>query len=122
MACATANALSGVVFIGRPLAGRAAARSYVDRSTAQNRDDHSGPSELRMAISYEFWRAVSGPERETVIGALWSFRGAKAKGSYPPTAAVADAARTRKDPVGKQVISDRRAMRGFGARFEAQNM
>src|SRR5271155_1611642 len=69
MACATANALSGVVFIGRPLAGRAAARSYVDRSTAQNRDDHRGPSELRMAISYEFWRAVSGPERETVIGA-----------------------------------------------------
>src|SRR5271170_5737380 len=73
MACATANALSGVVFIGRPLAGRAAARSYVDRSTAQNRDDHRGPSELRMAISYEFWRAVSGPERETVIDPLQNF-------------------------------------------------
>src|SRR5271155_2497944 len=101
MACATANALSGVVFIGRPLAGRAAARSYVDRSTAQNRDDHRGPSELRMAISYEFWRAVSGPERETVIGALWSFRGAKAKGSYPPKAAVADAVQgTQKTTVG----------------------
>ena len=43
-------------------------------------------------------------------------------GRNPPTAAVADAARTRKDPVGKQVISDRQAMRGFGTRFETQNM
>jgi hypothetical protein len=40
----------------------------------------------------------------------------------PPTTAVADAVRTRKGSLGKQVISDSRAMRGFGARFETQNM
>jgi hypothetical protein len=33
--CASVNALSGGIFIGRPSAGRAAARSYVDRFAAQ---------------------------------------------------------------------------------------